>query len=527
MISVLQDQHIRRPPRFPSRRYGVGAADGESSRRERGAAKPGIRIRHALILLAFAFLAAYLTASSGILRLAVGPPAGSPPWQSAVQKAEIQEAEILAKPRSQGMLPKAFAPIRRAEATHEIRSGETLYEIAEGYGLPLYQLILWNRITDPTKIQPGTTLRLTRPARDYQNKASAEAPTIKAEAATGVGPFEVKLSFSGDLPEGSFLWDLGDWRFAFNKTPTHVYSEPGLYTVKLRSYDNSGYEHTSNDLSVRVLAKADRNTNRRYITLDSVDEALDVGKLLGSGDGGPGAYRVTQKPMLFEAAGEDQYIAIEGGYSRLSIQGTSGSRHIYTFVSPVPSLHSHEPDYDWYKTQFGTGIRGNCGPATVAMASYWASGTDTPVGSIRSEVGMPYSNGAITFDHMLGPLQEREIPFAFREANSAADLKAVVDRGNIGIVLINTTAIERTPQDPRDNLVGRYYWDNTGHYVIVKGYSLDGKYFVVYDPIPSDWTSNRQRYKDGSSMLGRNRYYPSSQIVRGLKKSLVLEVMKK
>jgi hypothetical protein len=63
--------------------------------------------------------------------------------------------------------------------------------------------------------------------------------------------------------------------------------------------------------------------------------------------------------------------------------------------------------------------------------------------------------------------------------------------------------------------------------VIVKGYSLDGKYFVVYDPIPSDWTSNRQRYRDGSSMLGRNRYYPASQLIRSLKESRVLEVMRK
>lgn len=198
-----------------------------------------------------------------------------------------QEAEILAKPGPHALLSTAFeqasgghtpenrawipgnadglSPMLQTSAahtadglasalqtalTHRITKGETLYEIAQAYQLPLLQLILWNRITDPTKIQPGKAVRLTRPSRDYQKKPLTETPTIAAAATTGTAPFELELSYLGSIPEGSFLWDLGDWRFAFNKTPTHVYSEPGLYTVKLRSFDNSGQEHSSNSLTV-------------------------------------------------------------------------------------------------------------------------------------------------------------------------------------------------------------------------------------------------------------------------------------
>jgi hypothetical protein len=58
-----------------------------------------------------------------------------------------------------------------------------------------------------------------------------------------------------------------------------------------------------------------------------------------------------------------------------------------------------------------------------------------------------------------------------------------------------------------------------GHYIVIKGYSLDGEYFVIYDPIPSDWSSNSFRYGDELSMIGQNRYYPAGELIRSLRRA--------
>ena len=91
-------------------------------------------------------------------------------------------------------------------------------------------------------------------------------------------------------------------------------------------------------------------------------------------------------------------------------------------------------------------------------------------------------------------------------------------------MLIQSGGIEKVDGDPATNLVGRYYDDDLGHYVLVKGYSLDKGYFVVYDPYPVDWESNSLRYADEVTMIGKNRYYPARQLFGALKTRMVLEV---
>ncbi|MFM8277096.1 MAG: LysM peptidoglycan-binding domain-containing protein [Cyanobium sp.] len=67
--------------------------------------------------------------------------------------------------------------------THEVRTGESLSVIAEGYGLPMSRLMALNNISDPDKVNVGTKLQLRgsvpstpRPPR------SAAAPTRPANA---------------------------------------------------------------------------------------------------------------------------------------------------------------------------------------------------------------------------------------------------------------------------------------------------------------------------------------------------------
>ncbi len=48
------------------------------------------------------------------------------------------------------------------------------------------------------------------------------------------------LSVDGD----SYLWDFGDSTTSTNKTPSHIYNTPGIYTVSLIVQSNSGCSDT-------------------------------------------------------------------------------------------------------------------------------------------------------------------------------------------------------------------------------------------------------------------------------------------
>ena len=138
---------------------------------------------------------------------------------------------------------------------------------------------------------------------------------------------------------------------------------------------------------------------------------------------------------------------------------------------------------------------------------------------------MPHRNGAIDWSHMDAPFLRHKVKIRHHDNMTTEAVKKIVDRGNIAIIVYNTARISRTSGDPRINMTGRYYDDDTGHYSIVKGYTLDGRYFIVYDPIPSDWARNAARYSDGQSMLGRNRFYPVTEIARTMGRR-VIEVMR-
>lgn len=141
-------------------------------------------------------------------------------------------------------------------------------------------------------------------------------------------------------------------------------------------------------------------------------------------------------------------------------------------------------DLDWYRTQFGTGV-GNCGPALVSMAILWARGIDVGVQNICREIGYPRPDGGLSLEDLQRPLTRHGV--SIRSAILESD-------------------------------------DDGGHYILVKGYSLDRRYFVVYDPYPADWEKNSLRYEDGVTMIGKNRYYRSTQLMAALKTRKSIEV---
>ncbi len=252
----------------------------------------------------------------------------------------------------------------------------------------------------------------------------------------------------------------------------------------------------------------------RYLTLNPGD-IVDLS---------PGPVSFSGHPELLSRMGLTWRYRASGAGHTLVTAGKGKTRHqVYVFVSLEPARQVTRQDVDWYKTQYGTGYA-NCGPALVSMAILWSRGQDVPVQSIRDEIGYPYDDGAVSFDNLSDSLQRHEVKFETPQIGGPDDLRHILDRGHIALLLIQSGEIEKVDGDPVNNLVGRYYDDDEGHYVLVKGYTLDNRYFIVYDPYPVDWDSNSLRYGDQVSMIGKNRYYPAAELFSALKTPLVLEV---
>jgi len=259
---------------------------------------------------------------------------------------------------------------------------------------------------------------------------------------------------------------------------------------------------------------AAKTAGKRYLTLNPGDTV----------DLSPGPVNFGGHPELLSRQGLTWKFRARGaGHTVLTVGKGRTRRQVYLFVSPLPSRQVSREDVDWYKTQYGTGYA-NCGPALVSMAILWSRGQDMPVQDIREEIGYPYDDGAVSFDNLSAELGRHKVPFTTPQLAAPADLRMIVDRGHIALVLIQSGNIEKVQGDPVTDLVGRYYDDDEGHYVLVKGYTLDKRFFVVYDPYPVDWESNSMRYEDDVSMIGKNRYYPAQQLFNALKTPLVLEV---
>jgi hypothetical protein len=252
----------------------------------------------------------------------------------------------------------------------------------------------------------------------------------------------------------------------------------------------------------------------RYLTLNPGDSV----------DLSPGPVSFGGHPELLSRHGFTWRFRAQGaGHTVLTVGKGRARRQVYLFVSPVPARQVSRDDVDWYKTQYGTGYA-NCGPAVVSMALLWARGQNVAVQDIREEIGYPYDDGAVSFDNLSASLGRHKVPFTTPQLTAPADLRKIIDRGHIALVLIQSGSIDKVQGDPVTDLVGRYYDDDEGHYVLVKGYTLDKGYFVVYDPYPVDWESNSLRYEDNVSMIGKNRYYSAQELFSALKTPLVLEI---
>jgi hypothetical protein len=426
---------------------------------------------------------------------------------------------------------------RTQDIEYPIRPGETLSEIAYAYEIPYNFLAWYNKINNPNRIRVDTVI--TIPSLEnivlsqtlYEQEMASQPQPAPAKAARSIeisyeshnnGSSGITVHFSIVNPPSdlrSYEWDLGDGRRSFRENPSYEYSTPKTYVIRLTAQDSTGIIYRSNALYIDIPhpASAVEYSTTKFVTLSSPDEYFfvrgTITKVARYSD-------INAAPLDFSET--DQFMTKvrfqRSGYYGITVEEPSGREQYYSiFVSPVPTVHVDysESSFNWYRTQFGTG-ESNCGPASVSMAIGWGSGMYFPVYSVRQAIGWQ-GDGGTSFEELIRVIRNQGIAANIQPLRTVQDIKNVIDSGSIAIILFHTGGVRLTRNASTD-LVGKYYNDSVGHYVVVKGYSLDGQYFVIHDPIPNDWSSNSFRYGDEISMIGRNRYYHSVEILRSLRR---------
>jgi PKD repeat protein len=364
--------------------------------------------------------------------------------------------------------------------------------------------------------------------------ASDRTPALRVSYAArsgNDGPVVVYFAVDEPSPERfqSFEWDLGDGSRSFRADPIHEYATPKTYTVRLIAKDAAGLAYRSTPLYVDVPrpGSAAEYSAVRFVTLPSPEDPFEAEGVITAVN----RYAGVEAAPLDADESEQPLTRIRfkrPGFYGLTLRETGGNEQRYSiFVSPLPTAHSDagETDFDWYRTQFGTGTTSNCGPASAAMAIAWSTGVYFPVSSVRQAVGWQ-GEGGTSFEELLAVIKAQGIPAGIAPIRGAGSVRDVIDAGGIAVALFRTDGVRTAAGNPAQDLFGKYYDDSVGHYVVIKGYSLDGEYFVIYDPLPSDWSANSFRYGDEMSMMGRNRYYRAAELIRSLRRADMIVVSK-
>jgi hypothetical protein len=430
---------------------------------------------------------------------------------------------------------------RSVDIEYSIRAGETLSEIAYAYGIAYDFLAWYNKIENPNRIRMGKVITIPslanielyepefRQQKAKQRQPAAATKTVRNieisyESRSNGNGTGITVHFSIVNPPSnlkSYEWDFGDGRRSFRESPSYEYTTPKTYVIRLTAQDKAGVIYRSNHLYIDIPypeSVAEHSTTV-FITLSSPDEYFVVNGTIRK------ISRYANLEDAVDLSESDNFLTKirfkKSGYYGVTVQEKTGREQYYSvFVSPIPTMHvdADANIFYWYRTQFNSGTASNCGPASASMAISWGTGGYFPVSAVRQAIGW-HGNGGTSFDELLSVIRNNGVDASIQPLKTAQDIKDVIDSGAIAIVLFHTDGVRMTRGDPGVDLLGRYYNDSVGHYIVIKGYSLNGDYFVVHDPIPSDWGANSFRYADEISMIGRNRYFSAAEVLRSLRRS--------
>ncbi|MBN2354121.1 MAG: PKD domain-containing protein [Spirochaetales bacterium] len=443
---------------------------------------------------------------------------------------------------------------RSDDIEYVIKDGDTLPEIAYLYNVEVVELMLYNKLKNLEDIKPGRQLVIPSAGNMIAFMAKVDraflSDVIDSQKPTGrtknLLPKSVSISCNkrsdgqsitaifavdNDIKEKGvyFEWDLGDGKKSFRKTFSYTYNAPGTYIVNLAVKDIYGNRVRSRPIYLDIpYATYVRSTGQTFITVNNVGDVFSVDGEVFSVYDALGRVKNPNAPIQFINRTSDKsgaryyYQTHVSGYFSLLAHSKSGTKKIYLFVSPFDSVQNDRFDIDWYRTQYNTGLS-NCGPAIASMGIGWSKGEYVSVTAIRNMMGWS-GDGSTSFFDIKGVLDRYQVANNLKQITDKEEIFDLIDNGNILGVLYNCGRISRTHDEPQFNLVGKYYQDAVGHYSIIKGYTKDRKYFIIYDPIPSDWINNGLRYGDAISMIGRNRYYPSAELFQAMYSGMVLVI---
>ncbi|MDR3333548.1 MAG: LysM peptidoglycan-binding domain-containing protein [Treponema sp.] len=433
---------------------------------------------------------------------------------------------------------------RTIDFNYRIRPGETLSEIAYAYKIPYEVVAYYNNISNVNRIREGMVI--TIPSLEnlkLAEQALAKRPP-KTPPPTRVTTKYVKIDYEirnngtgvtvqffivNPLPEDllAFEWDFGDGKKGFRPNPSYDYSSPKTYIARLTARDAAGNLYKSNPLYVDIPhpgAVADQSSTR-FITLGSPDEYFVVNGTIT----GVARYPTIDAAPL-DISESDQFFTKvrfeKPGFYGISVEEAGHAGQYYSvFVSPIPTIHADatEVNFNWYRTQYNTGTTSNCGPASASMAIGWGLGKYFPVSAVRQAVGWR-GDGGTSFEELIKVIRNQGIAASIQPLQSVQHIMEVIDTGSIAIAVFRTDGVKTSRLDPATNLFDKYYNDTVGHYIVIKGYSLNGEYLVIHDPIPSDWGTNSFRYGDEISMIGRNRYYATTELLKSLRRTDMIVV---
>jgi murein DD-endopeptidase MepM/ murein hydrolase activator NlpD len=438
---------------------------------------------------------------------------------------------------------------RSRDLEYPVRPGETLSEIAYAYDIPYDFLAWYNKITNANRIRVGTVIiipsleNIEKNRTAYQQyKSKQRQPAAPVRTARPVRNIEithesldngtgsgVTIHFSVVNPPSnlrSYEWDLGDGKRSFRENPSNEYSQPRTYPVRLTAQDNSGNIYKSKPIYIDIPYPASmaEHSTTKFVTLSSPDEYFVVNGTI---------IKISSYAHIddvLDLSESDQFLTKarfkKSGYFGVTVRESNGRDQYYSvFVSPIPTVHVDlaTSNFNWYRTQFNSGTPSNCGPASASMGISWATGKYFPVSSVREAIGWQ-GNGSTGFEDLLKVIKNQGVDAELQPLRTIHDIKKIIDAGSIAIVLFHTDGVKTARHDPKNDLFGKYYNDSVGHYVVVKGYSMNDEYLVIHDPIPSDWSSNSFRYADEISMIGRNRYFNANEVLRSLRRHEMIVV---
>lgn len=165
--------------------------------------------------------------------------------------------------------------------------------------------------------------------------------------------------------------------------------------------------------------------------------------------------------------------------------------------------YNSDRDYEWYSSQYNTGEewRGNCAPTCVRMGMMFQNNVNVPsVEEIRAFSPQPglgwYLNTAVAaFDHWGYKTKVVKIT---SKNQVKRRLINTVKSGDIAMVVLNIKKL--TYSDDPDSKYNIYF-KGYAHYIIIKGLSEDGKWFIVHDP-----------WNDKEGDIGKDRFYSVEEV---------------